>query len=87
MADRYAKLPLAFEPNVGQTDARVKFLAHGSGYTLFLTDTAAARPANTVGDLRAAGGEYAGGARTIPLEGRTYRFEGCGCDGEVVGHW
>jgi hypothetical protein len=33
----YAKLPLSFEPNRGQTDARVKFLARGSGYVLFLT--------------------------------------------------
>jgi Domain of unknown function DUF11/Beta-propeller repeat len=29
--------PLFFEPNVGQTDSRVKFLARGSGYGLFLT--------------------------------------------------
>jgi hypothetical protein len=33
----YGKLPLAFEPNQGQTDASVKFLARGSGYTLFIT--------------------------------------------------
>ena len=31
------KLPLSFEPNQGQTDARVKFLARASGYTLFVT--------------------------------------------------
>ena len=30
-------LPLFFEPNQGQTDPRVKFLARGSGYGLFLT--------------------------------------------------
>ena len=30
-------LPLVFEPNLGQTDARVSFLARGEGYTLFLT--------------------------------------------------
>lgn len=30
-------LPLFFEPNQGQTDARVKFLARGVGYGLFLT--------------------------------------------------
>jgi len=30
-------LPLFFEPNQGQTAASVKFLAHGSGYGLFLT--------------------------------------------------
>jgi hypothetical protein len=35
--DTYAKLPLSFEANVGQTDAQVDFLAHGSGYTLFLS--------------------------------------------------
>jgi Domain of unknown function DUF11/Beta-propeller repeat len=33
----YGQLPLIFEPNQGQTDPRVKFLAHGSGYGLFLT--------------------------------------------------
>ena len=31
-----AALPLAFEQNVGQTDAAVDFLARGSGYTVFL---------------------------------------------------
>ena len=33
----YGKLPLVFEVNEGQTDPEVKFLARGSGYTLFLT--------------------------------------------------
>ncbi len=33
----YSRLPLMFEPNQGQTDARVKFLARGSGYGLYLT--------------------------------------------------
>jgi hypothetical protein len=33
----FAKLPLSFEANQGQTDARVKFLSRGPGYTLFLT--------------------------------------------------
>ena len=33
----YGKLPLSFEPNQGQTDDRVKFMARGSGYNLFLT--------------------------------------------------
>jgi RHS repeat-associated protein len=32
----YADLPMSFEPNQGQTDASVKFLSRGSGYTLFL---------------------------------------------------
>jgi hypothetical protein len=35
--EAYGQLPLAFEANAGQTDARVDFLARGRGYTLFLT--------------------------------------------------
>jgi uncharacterized protein DUF11/beta-propeller repeat-containing protein len=34
----YGHLPLIFEPNQGQTDAKVKFLSHGRGYGLYLTD-------------------------------------------------
>lgn len=37
----YAQLPLIFEQNQGQTDSQVKFLAHGNGYGLFLTQNAA----------------------------------------------
>lgn len=33
----YGQLPLGFEANQGQTDGQVQFLAHGQGYTLFLT--------------------------------------------------
>ncbi len=33
----YGNQPMAFEANQGQTDARVKYLARGQGYTLFLT--------------------------------------------------
>lgn len=36
-SSRYARLPLSFEANHGQTDSRVKFLARGQNYTLFLT--------------------------------------------------
>src|SRR5258708_589872 len=39
--DGYGKLPLSFEPNQGQTDAQVKFLAHVPGYTLFVCSTGA----------------------------------------------
>src|SRR6266516_2962313 len=34
-------LPMQFEKNAGQTDPQVEFLAHGPGYTLFLTPTQA----------------------------------------------
>jgi len=33
----YGLLPLSFEANDGQTDPRVRFLTHGQGYSLFLT--------------------------------------------------
>lgn len=39
--ESYGRVPLHFEANNGQTDRRVKFLALGSGYTLFLTSTEA----------------------------------------------
>jgi len=32
----YGKLPISFEPNRGQTDSAIQFLARGMGYTLFL---------------------------------------------------
>jgi hypothetical protein len=35
----YGDLPLAFETNLGQTDARVRFLARDGGMTAFFTDT------------------------------------------------
>jgi hypothetical protein len=47
-----SQLPLIFEPNQGQADASVKFLAHGAGYSLYLDPTGAmlamqtARPAS-----------------------------------------
>src|SRR5438876_11228870 len=37
----YGNLPMAFEANQGQTDAQVKYLSRGVGYTLFLTSTEA----------------------------------------------
>lgn len=33
----YRNLPLIFEPNRGQSDPKVRFLARGSGYALYLT--------------------------------------------------
>lgn len=37
----YAKLPLNFEANQGQTNKQVKFLTRGNGYSVFLTPTEA----------------------------------------------
>src|SRR5690348_828813 len=55
---RYAKLPLTFEANVGQTNPGVKYESHGSGYTVFFTETDAilslvAKSANSTPGRRA----------------------------------
>jgi Tol biopolymer transport system component len=55
VSESYGKLPLSFEANEGQTDARVKFFSRGSGYAIFLT------PAEAVLVLRKAQGEAARG--------------------------
>jgi len=49
LQQQYGKLPLSFEPNHGQTDARVKFLSRGRGYALFLTPTEAVLAPQKVG--------------------------------------
>ena len=41
LAETYGKLPMSFEPNVGQTDDSVRFMARGHGYSLFLTKDSA----------------------------------------------
>ncbi|HEX7154398.1 MAG TPA: SBBP repeat-containing protein [Thermoanaerobaculia bacterium] len=38
-AAAYGRLPMHFEPNHGQTDARVRFVARGAGYAFFVTDS------------------------------------------------
>ena len=51
----YGKLPLSFEANEGQTDARVRFLSRGRGLSLFL------KPREVVlAFSRPAAGEHAG---------------------------
>ena len=39
VATKYQQLPLFFEANEGQADARVQFLARSKGYTLYVTAT------------------------------------------------
>jgi hypothetical protein len=57
ITDTYGKLPLSFEVNDGQFDARVKFLSRGSGYSFFLTSTEAVLALNR---------SVAGGADKLP---------------------
>lgn len=49
----FARLPRAFEANRGQTDAQVKYLARGPGYTLFLTPGKAVLALRTAAPARA----------------------------------
>ena len=51
ITDTYGRLPVAFEANAGQADPQVRFLAHGGGYEIFLTDSEA------VLSLRSPGGK------------------------------
>jgi hypothetical protein len=51
LAASYSRLPLRFERNDGQVDARVKFLARGPGHSLFVT------PAEMVLSLRKGDGQ------------------------------
>ena len=48
-----ANLPLSFEPNRGQTNSQVKFLARASGYNVFLMPTEAVFALRTQGETRA----------------------------------
>jgi len=48
----FGRLPISFEPNQGQSDSRVKFLAHGSSYGLYLTSNEAVLALPPRGDDR-----------------------------------
>ncbi|HEY0757624.1 MAG TPA: Ig-like domain repeat protein [Acidisarcina sp.] len=48
IAVSYGKLPLSFEPNEGQADPQVKFIARGAGYSIFLSPSEATIKLQTV---------------------------------------
>ncbi len=85
----YSHLPLAFEPNQGQSDPRVKFLARGGAYGLFLTADEAVlvlqnwskstpRSASQTAVVRMAldGANSSAAAGTDPLPGKSNYFIG-----------
>jgi hypothetical protein len=82
----FGKLPLAFEPNRGQTDAQVAFLARGAGFQLFLTPTEAVYKLQRDADagvvrmelVGARGGAIARGVDR--LEGQSHYLAGAGRD-------
>jgi len=81
------RLPLAFEPNQGQTGKRAAYISHGAGYGLFLTPneailalgapSKASDPANAAVHM-----QFEGAARDLkiaaskPLPGKTNYFRG-----------
>jgi hypothetical protein len=75
-------LPLAFEANQGQADARVQFLCRGEGYSLFLTGREAVlalrgHSADAVLRLRLAGSNgQARGEGLTPLAAKSHYFLG-----------
>ena len=62
----YGKLPLSFEPNAGQLDPAVKFLARGPGYGIYLTTGGAVLSLQKGGSLA---------ANQQPLSGRPARSQ------------
>ncbi len=64
----FGSLPLSFEANEGQTDARVRFLTHGQGYSLFLTEGEAVlslKAGAKNGSEMASGGEVSATGQTV----------------------
>ncbi|HEV8580782.1 MAG TPA: SBBP repeat-containing protein [Thermoanaerobaculia bacterium] len=78
LSAKRTSLPLAFEPNVGQTDPRVRFLARGAGATLFLTGPEAVLSLRGGAVLRMRlEGAGAGTAEALePLPGVTHYYTG-----------
>ncbi len=76
------QLPLRFEPNEGQTDPQVKFLARGAGYGLFLTPDQAVLTLGVGAKTTSVGMRLAGARSSAvlkgndPLPGRSNYFIG-----------
>ena len=72
-ARAYGNLPLSFEANQGQTDSRVAFVSHVSGYTLFLS------PSEAVLALRG-GPSQGGGVLRMRMAGASPKATASGVD-------
>ncbi len=90
----YGRLPIAFEVNQGQTAAEVRYLAHGRGYQLLLTNQEAVltlRQAPTAGAKSTKGGSLLATRthRTRNLAAKTsvlrMHFEGANPAAEIAG--
>ena len=76
----YGKLPLSFEANQGQSDPQVRFLSHGNGYSLFLTNSEAVlslrRRGNTARDS-------SGDSAHVPIKADVIRMQLAGANPAV----
>ena len=73
VSENYGKLPLSFEPNMGQSAKAVKFLSRGNGYTVFLTATEAVfslRPVPDAATRAVLRMKLAGANQDSPVEGQ-----------------
>jgi hypothetical protein len=80
LLDQYGKLPLSFEANHGQADARVKFLSRTGEYSLFLTGDEAVltlprRKASTNESKVAGSGRGLPSEASQPKAGRALRMK------------
>ena len=86
IAQRYARIPLAFEANQGQFDSQVKFISRGAGYNLFLTSTEAVLVLQdgSVSQPSSSTEEFA-----LPPNGKTCRpsDEAAGCQSQDKSVW
>jgi hypothetical protein len=83
-AERYGALPMAFEPNVGQADRRVRYLTRGRGYAVFFTAHETVLALSGTGPQTATAGAKAGAIAGVEQEraaGAVLRLRcvGCGC--------
>src|SRR5258708_1667208 len=76
-AASYGRLPLAFEPNQGQSHSPVKFLARGSGYSIYL------EPAQATLALRAANLRPSSSAKELDAKPAIFRIAVVGADGDA----
>ena len=69
---------MAFEPNVGQTDAQVQYLARGRGYTAFLTRSGVTLALGAKASGRTAGRDGAQGRAASKAPGAEAEVEARG---------
>ncbi len=68
-AEAFGRLPVAFEPNAGQTDPRVAFVARSPGQTIFLTSSGAVLSLGSGAAHAVVRVTFPGSRDTAPLEG------------------